>query len=69
MKIRVIKASGDLFWYANKIGEVFDVNAEPEYLAGRLNYILSTDDTYAFEINDVEVILQCRYPESSEYVE
>ena len=39
MKVMIIKASDPLFWYADKIGQVFEVEKDPESLPGYQLYI------------------------------
>ena len=38
MKVRITKSSKPTYWYANLIGEVFDVPSEPVKMYGRLIY-------------------------------
>lgn len=49
MKVKVIKANMYTYWYADKIGQVFDVR-ESAY-----NYVCN-DTEHAFDKDDVEVI-------------
>ena len=57
MKVKVVKASSCLYWYAKKIGKVFEVNDKPiRAFDGTFKYELKRDTTYVFSINDVSNI-------------
>lgn len=50
MKVKVIKASLYTYWYADRIGEIFDVR-ESDY-----NYVCNDQYEHAFNKDDVEII-------------
>lgn len=57
MKVKIVKASSRRYWYAKKIGRIFEVNNKPiRAYDGTLKYELKKDTTYVFNIDDVSNI-------------
>lgn len=52
MKVKIIKAKKEAAWYADKIGNVFEVKEDPT----DLRYYVRTDGSYGF-IRKEDVIL------------
>lgn len=53
MKVTIIKATKDTFWYAGMIGETMEVKDEPEESYGEWNYVLKDDASRMLAIGDV----------------
>lgn len=56
MKIRIVKASNPIFWYANKIGEVFEVEREGVFTAGGPGGISVKPRGDAVDAGDFEIV-------------
>lgn len=54
MKIRIIKAGMDTYWYADKIGEVFDVLGQVDEWGYAVDH--GGNGTYMVDYEDAEVI-------------
>jgi hypothetical protein len=57
MKIKVIKSNQDTYWYANRIGEVFEVYENRD--------CYTTDHTHYFDKDDCEIISDVSDPVNS----
>jgi hypothetical protein len=74
MKVKIVKASDDAYWYARLIGKIFEVYSSPQAVfpeeENSMKYYMCTENNKLYiNINDVEVIATPLYYDSSDNVE
>jgi hypothetical protein len=73
MKVKIVKASDDAYWYADLIEEIFEVYSAPQSAFpeedSKKYYMCMKDKDLFININDVEVIATPLYYDSSDNVE
>lgn len=60
MKVKVVKASKQTYWYGNNIGEVFEVREKPTKspISDIPRYLLKETPELAFDVDDVKIIIE-----------